>query len=1341
MTTKTLTGTIATGYSLSAAYSALLVTANATITGTAGQNLTGKSNGGGGGAGVYLAPFVSSRTVTNTGAIKGGTGGQGYNGGNGGVGLSIASQGSLANSGSIIGGAGGAGASGAGGVGGVGVYIAGGGSLYNAGSIAGGAGGGGVNGFSAGGAGALLAKSGVVNNVGAISGGVGGDGLIMFGGTVTNGIAGMSSAGISGSNGIYSSTAGVAVTNFATIKGTTLNGVALISGGTIINGSASSTSAVIYGVYAGVYVRKGFATVTNFGVISGAAAEGVVLGSGGNVANGTTTTTQSLISGLFDGIYAYGTRDATVTNFGTVQGQYSDGLLLAAGGTVTNGGSSNTKALIEGYFAGVYVAARLASVANFGTIIAAVSEGIFIGGGGQVVNGSATSTSALISGEIGVYVAPAVATTVTNFGTIRGTSGTSVLFASVNDCLIAEAGSTFIGSVQGHGGVLELGGGSGTVTGLGQTTTISGATALTASGFGSYAFDGNGAWTIAGATSLSPSLSVSSQGTLIVNGALTSLYSITDAAGLFLAGSSTLTNGAQRWPNARISGSIGVYAGPGGAATVTNFGTITGSAGTSVRFKSANDLLVVEAGSSFIGVAQGGGGTLALAGGIGGITGIGSTGTISGAAALTFSGFGSYLLGPGGAWTLSGTNTLTSSQSFVVSGSMTNVGRLAGGPHLTLAACSVTNGGSGNSNALISAVTGVYGRATGGSTVTNFGTIQGTSGTSVRFNSSTDRLIAEAGSTFLGSAQGGGGTLELAGGTATITGLGSIGAVSGAEALTFSGFGSYVLDASGTWKTTGTNSLAAGQSLTLAGSLFNTGTITDGTGNGVSLAPGGSLSNGGAGSGAALISGIIGVYAGAAGSATTTNFGTIQGTGGTSVQFGSTSDRLIVEPGSTFVGAAQGGGGTLEIAGGNGAITGLGGAGTLSGATALSFGGFGSYAVDSGASWSLTGANSLKPGATLAVFGALSLAGTLYNSGSVSGAAGSTLALNNGDLIGGLLQSATPVGVNGTGNILDGTSGALINNSMLVVSNGSGLTLQGMIINSGAIGLSASTSITRLMVGKAGVTLSGHGAIILGSNAANLVTGAAAGAVLINVDNTISGAGAIGGNLSLTNQAAGVIEQTGALALTISSQTKLTNAGTIKASGTGGVTISGVIYNRGTLEANGGNMTVNGAVSGAGGAIINAGTLNFASSFNEDVTFSGTTGELILAQSRTYTQRISGFSVSGGTSFDLRDIAFVSPGEATFSGTTKAGVLTVTDGTHTAKINLRGNYLGSNWVASSDGRGGVLIVDPGAASTAQPSPHAFISALATTGATVSVATQFCSGGALGTTQPLFCSPR
>ena len=135
--------------------------------------------------------------------------------------------------------------------------------------------------------------------------------------------------------------------------------------------------------------------------------------------------------------------------------------------------------------------------------------------------------------------------------------------------------------------------------------------------------------------------------------------------------------------------------------------------------------------------------------------------------------------------------------------------------------------------------------------------------------------------------------------------------------------------------------------------------------------------------------------------------------------------------------------------------------------------------------------------------------------------------------------------------------------------------------------------------------------------------------------------------------------------------------------------------------------------------MIDAGTLNLTAGFGQNVTFdAGSTGTLELAQSTAYGGTISGFSTIGANALDLGDISYVKgTTTATFSGTASGGILTVTDGTHTAEIKLTGDYTASTFTTSSDGNGGTIVVDPPAASTAlAPSPAAFIAAMAGVGA-------------------------
>ncbi len=1708
-----------------------------------------------------------------------------------------------------------------------------------------------VNGSATGGGGVLelAGGNGAINGLGG-TGTLSGGAAMTFSGFGSYVIDAGGAWSVSGTNKLASTqtlTAAGAVINNGAIIAAGAAGLDLTAGGSLDNAAVTSLISGIIGVYADA---TGAATLTNFGTIKGAGGTavqfkssgdrlivesgshftGVVKGGGGTLelAGGTGTITglggTGKLSGAeattFSGFGAYAIDSGaswTLTGANTLAGNQ----ILAVSGSLINSGT-----LTPANATGVELLAG-GSLINNGAINGTGATGVDMATGGSVNNAAA----GLISGVIGVLANAGSAATVTSFGTIRGAGGTAVQFNSVADRLVAEAGSTWIGAVKGGGGALELATGSGTISGLGGAATLSGAEAMTFSGFGSYLIDAGTNWTLTGGSTVAANQTLTNAGTLTgplaltaasarliegsgsvvigsvaggggsleltgVGGTITGLgatgtlsgaaamtfsgfgtYDIDAGAAWTLTGANLLgtgqtlvvagglTNNGTIGAGATavdlsaggslinasaaslISGAIGIYAGVGSAATVTNFGAIDGTAGVAVKFVSASDRLIVEAGASFVGAVQGGGGTLELASGVGSIGELGSA----------FSGFGSYVVDAGGVWTVYGGNFLTGGHSLIVdgavslsatgaiegstgdaggygaqggnggaalilssasaglnnagaitggqagpggdavyagqggtggvgvllavagasvgnggtitgggggrggytpdlggggggggtggagvwmatAGSLTNIGAITGGagglapaspaysghggrggagvsvtagglitnnggmiaggaggnavsgyfygggggfggagvamsaggtlvngsgailggaagmPGVSpggglgpagiagdgvdlVAGGVVVNGAVGSTAALISGLVGVYAGSGGAATVTNWGTINGSGGVSVQFKSASDRLIAEAGSTWVGSAQGGGGTLELAGGSGAITGLGAIGTVSGAEAMTFSGFGGYQIDTTAHWALDGVNALATGQSLAvngtlnLAGTLSNAGTIRGGAGvaggygatggagvtaltllsasaslsntgaiaggqggqggmggigvyagfggtggagvvittagasignggtivggaggqggaapdhgggwggnggagvwlaaagvltnsgaivggaggnavytpysgnggqggagvsvtagglitnnggtvtggaggsavygyfyggrggtggagvalsaggtvvngsgailggaaglpgaqyggghgpagiagDGVAVTAGGVVINGSTSSTAALIEGLIGVYAGSGGAATVTSWGTIEGTGGVSVQFRSASDRLIAEAGSTWVGSVQGGGGTLELAGGTGTITGLGATGTISVAEAMTFSGFGTYQLDAGGSWTVTGTNALAAGDNLLVGGTLTIAGTVTSAGTITGQAGSKLTLKKADIIGGTLQSATTVSVSGTGNILDGTTATLTNQASLSVANKGALTIQGAIANSGKISLAGKTAATSLIIGKAGATLSGHGSIVLGASAFNTLTGAATTATLTNVDNTISGSGLIGAaRLVLVNQAAGVIDQTGTVALTINTGTKtITNAGTIEATGSGGATIASAIANTGLLEAVKGNLTVSAAVTGTGSAVINAGTMTFASAFAENVNFSGSSGVLVLAQSQGYTGTITGFSKTGGTSLDLRDIGFVSASEATFSGTTKGGVLTVTDGTHTAKINLTGNYTTSTWTCSSDGAGGVIVIDP--TPPQAPSPNAFTTAMAGLGA-------------------------
>ena len=165
------------------------------------------------------------------------------------------------------------------------------------------------------------------------------------------------------------------------------------------------------------------------------------------------------------------------------------------------------------------------------------------------------------------------------------------------------------------------------------------------------------------------------------------------------------------------------------------------------------------------------------------------------------------------------------------------------------------------------------------------------------------------------------------------------------------------------------------------------------------------------------------------------------------------------------------------------------------------------------------------------------------------------------------------------------------------------------------------------------------------------------------------------------------------------------NAGNIDCTAAGGLTIKSALANTGQLIVSAGTLTALGAVSGTGSVRIVGGTADFAKAFTENVAFTSTKGTLELANSEAYTGTVSGFSKTIGTSLDLLDIKFVSGvTKATYSGNATSGILTVTDGTHAAKIKLIGNYASSAFVVADDKHGGTLVHDPAKPATASSGP-------------------------------------
>jgi autotransporter passenger strand-loop-strand repeat protein len=121
-----------------------------------------------------------------------------------------------------------------------------------------------------------------------------------------------------------------------------------------------------------------------------------------------------------------------------------------------------------------------------------------------------------------------------------------------------------------------------------------------------------------------------------------------------------------------------------------------------------------------------------------------------------------------------------------------------------------------------------------------------------------------------------------------------------------------------------------------------------------------------------------------------------------------------------------------------------------------------------------------------------------------------------------------------------------------------------------------------------------------------------------------------------------------------------------------------------------------GAGGSASSTTIGAGGLEYihTGATLTDVTFGGASAKLVLDQSSAFSGTISGWQ--DGVQLDLGDIAFndtTSLAYAANAGNT-GGTLTVSDGVHTASLQLLGQYSAADFALAADGNGGSVITDP-----------------------------------------------
>jgi hypothetical protein len=625
-----------------------------------------------------------------------------------------------------------------------------------------------------------------ITNDGTVSSAAGRGISLAGAGNVSNGPTSGTAATISGTTDAIQISGAGTVTNWGSISGIT--GVALLAGGSVANNASGSISASGatgsgFSVGAGVSIAHAPGSVTNDGAISGGA-YGIAMAAGGSVTNTAS------INGGEDGVIIMGAAGG-LSNSGQIIATVDDGVGFFGGGTITNAKG----ALIQGagIGAGAFITGGNGTVSNSGTISTTGSTfGVLLTGGtsGTVTN----DASGLISGDLaGVAFNNGEAGYLDNAGTITASGATPTTGAAAADL---EAGGSVNnrtgGQISGYDFGVFITNGTATVTNSGViSSTKFAAVDLTATTTNVTVTNDAGG-SISGGTS---GIQLATSGTVTNSGNVGA--SASGGAGIYLSSGGTVINNA---PGSVTGGSFGIFA-TGGAATVTNSGSITGPHGIGLQ---AGGSVTNNAGGSITGQAAGVSTTGAFAtvdnaGSISATAASGaaidieaggsitnhSTGTVSGAS------FGVFVAG--------GPGTVVNDGS-IVGTSNIGIDLLAGGNVSNDAGASISGGGFG---------VAVYGS---GGTVTNAGTISGTI-SAVHFGAGTtnNRLVVDPGAVFNGNVAGGGGTntLELAQGVSA----GSLGGIGS----TFTGFGTLTVDSGANWTLTGSNTV---------GTVQNNGTLT-----------------------------------------------------------------------------------------------------------------------------------------------------------------------------------------------------------------------------------------------------------------------------------------------------------------------------------------------------------------------------------------------------------------------------------------------------------------------------------------------------------------------------------
>ncbi len=1040
---------------------------------------------------------------------------------------------------------------------------------------------------------------------------------------------------------------GAYIVNDGLIQGDRFAGVE-ISGTSVVYNNGTGRIYGATGEGSGLLINSGAVQVTNAGQIVGAGPAGI-----NNIGSGllSLTNTGTIGSGTLDGSNnflaggaGYGIFSASLAlyNSGTISGTLG-GVRTTSAMTLTNVGTITTTGTGHG---AVESGAGTATIRNSGTINAANYSGVLLQAGGTLTN----AVGGTITGGNDAYFGAGVFTqgfgTINNYGTLTSSNNAGIVINGNSPTTINLFAGSSTGSISAGAGdeTLAIYNGQVNASAVTQTITdpVTGATStMTLQNAGTLAAATYGAINLGGGND---TIQLRGTGT----GAQQGSFSLANANGVEtitkLDGGTWAVTGAAATSGLVINANAGQlqFQGTSGIGTINaNGGTVlangSGAFGTAVVHLLSSNVQFGAAGvyaNNFVldvpAVLNGQpavfenlfGGNAILSGSITSGSGTNAAGQAIGSSqAVTFAGIGGSLFnvtGTGNSWTgittINSGVTVRGSTAAISGGSITNNGTLT-----------YAQSGASTSGTVISGagalrvesgqvtLTG-FNSYTGGTTVAG-GTLQVGDGSSGRI---TGAITVDSGGTLVFNRNDNYDFTSAISGAGNVQALGTV-SLSGAITST----GTFTVDSAtgGQVTLTGSRSGANASAVTLAG-----------TGNILRVGLSGSVAGGQ----------YVGVRLGGTGDGID-NFGSITNTGTGGDNGYGAAIAVVATSGTSTINNGSASNSSATISGQNAGINHIGSGGIV--ATGLltvnnyglitgnlynaieNQGGSGNLTVDNKASGRIVGQGNAGGGNGIGMGGAGAL--TLTNAGQIVGrtngvATGGTVNINNS----GTIASGTLSG--GTSGVLLAGSGVGIQAAGGTITNQSGATISGStgIVTTVALSLGNSGTITGTV--NAGLNLSGTGNTItnwgtiaggndmvqgngvrflstatgtLNNQSGALISGGVAGVYAANsnvsVDNggTIvgTGTGSRGvyyqlGNAVVTNQANGVIVGQG-WGIQAGDTANINNAGFI-----GAGTLSGGTSGSFTATANGNGLVFNGGyLTNGSGATITGGNYGVAS--------------------------------------------------------------------------------------------------------------------------------------------------